>query len=160
MRLETEAELIQNSALGAALLWAFTAEFVGAAQQSRGPTLPLALLVLPMALHQETMLSLHSRNYDGGLDLALAENRTLTVDLQERMRAMEPQTMVALNVAFGSGLLTYEREQGELRIARKTNPFDTDSVEVRRMLNTARRLGYWFCVINPQRLGALLRIRF
>lgn len=159
MQLETEAELIQNSALGAALLWAFTAEFVGQAKQERGPTIPLALVVLPMTLHQETVACLHNRNYDGGLDLALAENRTLTVDIQDRMRAMEHQTMSALNVAFGAGLLTYERERGELRVTRKRNPFEIDSAEVRRMLNTATRLGYWFCVINPQRLGALLRIR-
>lgn len=159
MQLATEAELVQNSALSAALIWAFTLEFCGQARHKSGPVLPLALPVLPMALHQETVESLHRRNYDGGLDLALAENRTLTIDLQERMQAMLPQTMCALDVAFATGLLTYVRETGELRPVRKTNPFRTDSEEVRRMLNTATRLGYWFCTINHERLGSLLRIR-
>jgi hypothetical protein len=159
MQLSTEAELVQNSALGAAVLWAFTAEFFGQAREQRGPTLPLVLPVLPMTLHLETIDSLHSRNYDGGLDLALAENRTLNIDLQERMQEMLPQTMRALNIAFGGGLLTYVRETGELRPLRKTDPFQSSSSEIRRMINTATRLGYWFCTINHERLGALLRIR-
>ena len=159
MQLATEAELVQNSALSAALVWAFTLEFCGQTRQERGPLLPLALPVLPMTLHQETVESLHRRNYDGGLDLALAENRTLTIDLQERMQAMLPQTMRALDVAFATGLLTYVRANGELRPIRKTDPFRTDSEEVRRMVNTATRLGYWFATINPERLGSLLRIR-
>lgn len=159
MLLASEADLVQNSALGAALLWAFTAEYFGQSRGERGPAFSTALLVLPMTFHQETVECLNSRNYDGGLDLALAENRTLTVDIQERMRALEPQTMNALNVAFAAGLLTYERERGELRPGRKTSPFQIDSAEVRRMLNTATRLGYWFCVINPARLGSLLRVR-
>ncbi len=159
MPLSTEAELVQNSALSAALVWAFTLEFFGQTRKERGPILPLALPVLPMTLHQETVESLHGRNYDGGLDLALAENRTLTIDLQERMQAMLPQTMRALDVAFATGLITYDRATGELRPVRKTDPFGTDSEELRRMLNTATRLGYWFATINPERIGSLLRIR-
>lgn len=159
MPLATEAELVQNSALGAALVWAFTLEFYGQTKQERGPLLPLALVVLPMTFHQETVEALHRRNYDGGLDLALAENRTLTIDLQERVQAMLPQTMQSLNVGFASGLITYLRENGELRPVRKTDPFRTDSEEVRRMLSTSTRLGYWFATINPERIGSLLRIR-
>jgi len=160
MQLATEAELVQNSALSAALLWAFTAEYFSQAKSERGPLLPMCLPVVPMALHQETVDSLNNRHYSGGLELALAENRTLTIDLQERMEAMLPQTMRGLNIGFGTGLLTFIRETGELRPVRRTNPFQqSGSEEIRRMLNTAKRLGYWFCTINPERLGPLLRIR-
>lgn len=159
MQLAIEAELVQNSAISAALLWAFTLEFWGQTNGARGPSLPMALPVLPITLHQESVEALHRRNYDGGLDLALAENRTLIIDLQERMQAMLPQTMRALDVAFGTKLITYVRESGELRPIRKTDPFHANSEEVRRMLNTATRLGYWFATINPERLGSLLRIR-
>jgi hypothetical protein len=159
MQLSTEAEIVQNSALGGVLIWAFVLEFYGQSKQSRGPSIPLALLVLPMSLHQETVEALHARNYDGGLDLALAENRVLTVDLQERMQAMAPQTMRALDVAFATGLITYDREKGELVPVRKTDPFRDASQELRHMLYTATRLGYWVCTINNERLGSLLRIR-
>lgn len=160
MPLSTQAELVQNSAIGAALLWAFTLEYFGQTLRQKGPTLPLALPILPMTLHQETVESLCARNYDGGLDLALAENRTLTLDLQERMEAMLPQTMSALGVAFASRLITFDRDSGQLRPLRMTDPFRADSNEVRRMLHTATRLGYWFATINPERIGSLLRIRF
>lgn len=159
MQLATEAELVQNPALGAALIWAFTAEFASRANQLRGPTMPLVLPVLPMVFHYETVSSLHSRNFEGGLDLALAENRTITADLHERMRAMFPQTMRALDIGFATNLIQYNRESGEIRPTRKTNPFSTSSDEIGKMFKTASRLGYWFYAIKPERLGPLLRIR-
>ncbi|OAI41605.1 hypothetical protein AYO41_05370 [Verrucomicrobia bacterium SCGC AG-212-E04] len=159
MSLATEAELVQNSGVGAALVWAFTLKFYDQTDQARGPLLPLILPVLPMTFHQETVDALYRRNFDGGLDLGLAENRTLTIDLQERTQAMLPQTMQALNIAFATGLLTYLRPEGELRPVRRTAPFRSDSEELRRMLSTATRLGYWFATINSERLGSLLRIR-
>jgi hypothetical protein len=100
MQLATEAELVQNSALGSSLLWAFTLAYSKQRKELSGPQMPLSLAVLPIAFHRESVEMLHRRNFDGGLDLALAENRTLVIDLQERMQAMLPQTMIALNIAL------------------------------------------------------------
>jgi len=158
--LTAEAELVQNPALGALTLWAFTAEFFGQSGRQRGPTLPLTLPVLPMVLHEETVECIHNRHFDGGLFLALADNRTLTLDLQERMEAMAPQTMRALNLAFATNLLTYARQSGELRPKRLTPPIRPQQVEIRHLLATAERLGYWFCTINVEQICSYLRIRF
>jgi len=40
MTLTTEAELVQNPALGALALWAFTAEFFAQTKRQYGPTMP------------------------------------------------------------------------------------------------------------------------
>lgn len=160
MTLTTEAELVQNPALGALALWAFAAEFYGQTQKTHGPALPLAMPVLPMVLHQETVESIHNRHFDGGLFLALAENRTLTLDLQERMEAMRPQTMRALNLGFATKLLTYDQETGELRPKRLTPPIRPLQPEVRKMLSASERLGFWFCTINLEQLCSYLHIRF
>lgn len=160
MTLTTEAELVQNPALGALVLWAFTAEFYGQTQRARGPALPLALPILPMVLHEETVESIYNRHFDGGLMLALADNRTLTLDLQERMEAMAQQTMRALNLGFATNLLTYDRGTGELRPKRMTPPVRPAQAEVRKMISAAERLGYWFCKINLDQLCSYLHIRF
>ena len=160
MTLTTEAELVQNPALGALALWAFTVEYFSQTQRRRGPALPLVLPVLPMTLHQETVDSIHNRHFDGGLLLALADNRTLTLDLQERMEAMMPQTMLALNLGFATNLLALDRESGELRPKRMTPPVRQVQPEVKRMISAAERLGYWFCTMNTDQLCSYLRIRF
>lgn len=160
MTLTTEAEIVQNPALGALALWAFTAEFYAQAHRQRGPTMPLALPVLPMVLHEETVECIHNRHFDGGLFLALADNRTLTLDLQERMEAMTPQTMQALNLGFATNLLSFDREGGEIRPRRLTVPVRPQQAEVRDILAASQRLGYWFCTINIEQLCSYLRIRF
>ena len=160
MTLTTEAELVQNPALGALALWAFTAEFFAQTKRQHGPTMPLALPVLPMVLHEETVECIHNRHFDGGLFLALADNRTLTLDLQERMEAMAPQTMQALNLAFATNLLSFDRETGELRPKRLTAPVRPQQSEVRDILAASQRLGYWFCTINIEQICSYLRIRF
>jgi hypothetical protein len=157
MQLSTEAEIVQNSALSAVLIWAFALEFNGQTK-GVGPSIPITLLVLPMALHKETVKALHRRNYEGGLDLALSENRLLTVDLHERVQAMAGQTMRALDLAFATRLLNYDREASQIIPLRKTDPFREVSPELRYMLQTATRLGYWLSTINIERIGSLLRV--
>jgi len=160
LKLETEVELVQNPALCALVIWTFVIEFFGEAHSLRGPTIPFCLPVLPMVIHRETVETLARRHFVGGLHLALAENRTLTIDLQERMEATTRQTMAALNLGFASGLFGYDRERGQLVPKRKTPPVQPVSEEVREMLNTAKRLGFWFYTINAEQLCSILRIRF
>lgn len=160
MTLTTEAELVQNPALGALALWAFTAKFYGQTRRTRGPALPLALPVLPMVWHEETVESIYNRHFDGGLLLALADDRTLTLDLQARMEAMASQSLRALNLGFATNLLTYDRATGELRPKRMTPPVRPPEPEVRKMILAAERLGHWFCNINLDQLCSYLRIQF
>ena len=159
MRLGTEAELVQNPALCALMVCTFTAEYYGQSRKLKGPTIPFVLPVLPMVMHREAVETLARRHYIGGLHLALAENRTLTLDLQERMEAALELTMSALNISFASGLLGYDKERGQLT-SKKPIRFQSETTEVREMINTSKRLGYWFCTVNQDQLCSLLRIHF
>ena len=159
MKLETEAELVQNPALCALVICSFVAEFFGESNRVKGPTIPFVLPILPIIIHQETVKTLARRRYIGGLHLALAENKTLTLDLQERMESTTELTLSVLNICFASGLLWYDKDSGQL-IAKKKIGFQSDSAEVREMVNTAKRLGYWFNTINADQLCSLLRIHF
>ena len=159
MRLYDEGELVQNPGIGAALLWEFVAAYCKAAN-NHGPSIPLCFPVIPITFHQETVECLHRRIYDGGLFLAIADNRTLFVDLQERVESMLPQTMMALNFAFASKLLLFDSAIQQIHPGRRTSPFQMQSKEFRRMINTSKRLGHWFGTLNVQQLAGLLRIRF
>ncbi|HVU16611.1 MAG TPA: three component ABC system middle component [Candidatus Didemnitutus sp.] len=160
MTLATEAELVQNAALGAVVLSAFTVEFYDQRRRQAGPPLPYLLPVLPMVMHEETVTSIYRRHFDGGLLLAIAEDRTLTLELQERMETMMPQTMQALNVAFSSKLLTYRGDTGQVWAESRHLPNLPRGEESKPLIAAATRLGYWFSTISIDQLCAYLRIRF
>lgn len=160
MALATESELVQNAALGALVLWAFTDEFCDQKRRQEGPPLTYLLPVLPMVMHEETVLSIYRRHFDGGLLLAIADDRTMTLDLQERMEAMTPQTMQSLNLAFGVGLLTYRNDVGQVWSNRRNLSSVSRGDEIKPMIAAAERLGYWFATIRIEQLCSYLRIRF
>lgn len=160
MRLRHEAELVQNHSLGATLQWDFAYEFYKQAGRQSGPQLPLFLPVLPITMHQDSVEQLHRRQFSGGLHLALAENRTLVVDLQERIETMADATMKSLNICFGSGALAYDASTGEVKPLSSPAKVPTTTDEVKAMRHTARRLGHWFHAIGLEQLCSLLRIRF
>jgi hypothetical protein len=159
MKLESEAELVQNPAICALVICTFVTEFYGQSKKLKGPAFPFVLPILPMVIHKETVEALARRRYIGGLHLALAENKTLIVDLQERMEISTELTLSSLNICFASGLIGYDQERGQL-IPKKRIGFQTESEEVREMINTANRLGYWFSTINAEQLCSMLRIHF
>jgi hypothetical protein len=159
MKLESEAELVQNPALCALVICTFVTEFFGQSKKLKGPTIPFVLPVLPMVMHGETVETLARRRYSGGLHLALSENKTLVLDLQERMEAATELTLSALNICFASSLLGYDQSNGQV-IPKKGIGFQSVSEEVRDMINTSNRLGYWFSTINSDQLCSMLRIHF
>jgi len=160
MSLTSEVELVQNTALGALSIWSFTNEFFGQSKQRSGPPLALATIVLPMVFHEDTLEAIHARHFEGGLFTALAQNRGLGVELQERIQAMVPETMASINLCFASGLLTYDKPKATLRPLRRKADFSIQADSPRNMLAAAKRLGYWCATITPGRICSLLNIRF
>jgi len=160
MKLSTEVELVQNSAICAIAVWTFVNEFYGESRNTKGPALPFVLPVLPLVLNREAIDTLSRRHYVGGLHLALAENRALTIDLQERMEGTVDLTFMALNIGFASKLLRYDAERGQLIPGQRKTAFQFQGDDVRDILNTAKRLGYWFYNINADQLCSMLRVSF
>ena len=153
-----EYEIVQNPALGACVLWHYTKSFMDETGQRHGPSLLQTMPVLPLVFHEDTTDGLGRRRFDGGLYTALAADRTLFVGLQKRLEDMAPQTFRALHLAFGSGLLAYDRETGELhRVPRVPAPAANDEA-VRLMFSTAQRLGHWFAAGSAAEMLKRLQI--
>jgi hypothetical protein len=155
MRLESEAELAQNPALGALLLWAFSREY---RERSNLLNVHQLVPVLPMVFHLDTVDAIHSRRFDGGFELALSQHPALVVDLDQRCRDLIGLTLRSLNIAVAAELLSFERQTATIGVARRTEPRVAISDEVRKMLNAARRVGYAFATIDKVRLRAVLGV--
>ena len=157
MRLTAEAHLVQNPAVGALALWGFVDEY--AAKSQTGCPILFCLPVLPIALNRDASATLHSRRFEGGLELALAEHREIAAGLQDRMEQMVLQTMHAIDLAFATRLMTYDSDSGHLSPLRHTRAFRTRVPDIRQIMNTSRRLGYWFAAMPTRRIISLLNIR-
>lgn len=155
MRLESEAEIAQNPALGALLLWVFCREY-----HERSTVLRLHQLVpvLPLVFHLDTVDAIHSRRFEGGLELALSQHAALVVDLDQRCRDLIGLTLRSLNIAVAARLLSFERDSATVGVMRRTEPPVAISDDVRKMLNAARRLGYSFATMDKVRLRAVLGV--
>jgi len=152
-----EPEIVQNDALGALILWAFTNEYC--AKQPAGVSLLWLLPVLPLAFHEDTVEAVAHRHFNGGIYLALTEDRTLVSGLQDRIEAMVPQTFAGLNVALAAKLLKLDDLKQRVMSLRRNNPLQFDA-KVKPLISTAERFGYWFGSSSPEEVASLLRIRF
>ncbi len=155
----TEYVVMQNACLGAACLWSFVHEYWTQKKRREGPFLGVVSCVLPLALHRESAGALHGRRFKGGLLNALADDRSLTVGLQDRMESMSDQTFESLRMAFAAELLELRSNDFTLVPLRKTLPPFEKAGVINEMLATASRLGYWFATLPFDQVCNYLRIR-
>lgn len=156
-----EQHIIQNTGLAAEAIW----EAVHAAHEAKGRaegvSLPLAFLVLPLTFHERTAKILASKTQPGALYKALADEREITVGLQQRMQSLSERTFQALSIAFHSGLLGLDQDtQRQLIPGRKTQPVTHVTNEVKIILNAAKRVGHAFSEMTTVQLSTHLNIRF
>lgn len=160
MKLWSEYDVIQNSALGSLALWTFAKEFYESTHRQQGAPLPLTMLVLPMVFHRETVSSIFRRDFEGGLYRAIGEDRTISAGIQQRMEAMDDQTFRALNLAFASGLLKYDPQTAEVLPFRTSQAFQISIGETKEIMAASKRLGRWFSTISMEQISILLKVRF
>jgi len=163
MNVLNEYEIMQNNALGALALSAFTIEFYKNTNNMHGPTLPVLMPVLPMVLHEDTASTLHNKHKKGGFYKSIYKNKTILIGLQQRMESMADQTFQALNFAFASKMLNYDNSTNQIIPRRRTSPLkliNSNYVEIRRIIKAAERLGYWFSEMELEQISIALNLRW
>jgi hypothetical protein len=158
--MSTAFDIVQNPALGAHSLWTFTSAYFARVQKKRGPRFALAFIVLPIVFNEEAAETIASKNLDGGLFRALADDRALFLNLQARMESMASLTLSSMNLSFASGLLKYDRQQAELIPGRRRDPFNGVAEVSRNIMAASRRLGTWTAELSDEQLFAILAVRF
>ena len=115
-----EQQVTQNTGLAAEAIWQAVQDAYEANDREQGVSLPLAFLVLPLTFHRRTAMTLASKTQPGAIYKAFADDREVTVGLQERMQAMSERTFHALSIGFHTGLLLLDQDQRQLIPGRRT----------------------------------------
>lgn len=152
-------EAVQNSALGALLLW----QFARAYQEHSGGSAPifhLAFLVLPLTLHRSTIEKISGTYPSSGLGKFVekfGKEREELLAIHDRTRAMRTLTLEALATGIATGLLEIDYESAVFRslLVKLRHP----SQRIKLMSAGATKLGQWMSRVPPQTIFSLLQVK-
>ncbi len=153
---------MQNSALGAVLLWRFAKSHIDADPQKRGAPLPLAFLVLPMIWQCDTAEIIAGTLTGSGLRKFAAKFteagavRDILLGIQPRAVRWRPKTQMALRMGFSAGLLGLE--SGRL-VSRRAAHEPLSNRTIATMADAADKLGVWFARLTVHEVGLTLHVQ-
>lgn len=155
----SELDIVYNPSLGAYLIWRTCTGFFGEA--SLGMPVPLAFLVLPLALHSQTRSFGASTNNASGLSLFAAKLGAHQEDLlavHERALALRELTLASIAAAAASELVAINSESALIL------PFDTRIPKQPEMVvklgTTCEKFGVWFARVPAEQIASILRVSF
>lgn len=159
----SEAEIVQNEALGAFALWRFGLSFQD--REGYPATLPLAFLVLPLVLHGPTLSIVLSTHKASGLHLfvgKLGEKREDLLAVHGRAMSLRRLTLESLMLGEQSGLMRIEASTANvwangLYEGRRAPVLPE---RIRRIAPACERLGHWFAGFSDQQVAHTLRVEF
>jgi len=156
-----EQRIIQNTGLAAETIWCAVNETYSLKGLAEGVPFPLAFLVLPLAFHLRTAKALASKSQPGAIYKAIADDREITVGLQQRMQALSERTYNALSIAFSSGLLCLDQDhERQLVPGRRTPPISHVTDDVVIIMKAAKRIGQTFAELSIAQIGSHLEVKF
>ncbi|TWH59613.1 hypothetical protein DesLBE_4008 [Desulfitobacterium sp. LBE] len=144
-----EYEIMQNPALGANALWAFTQGFISHPEEELQPlTLWHLVSVLPLVFHDTSRKMIIKRKQTSGLRSILdrdpassiAQNETI-FNIDNRLKAMENRTFRSLNLAIACNLIALEEGYFTSNVPYKLPKQISD--ETKNVLKAAYKLGVW-----------------
>ena len=152
-------EAVQNSALCAALIWAF-----GRGYRHENPAgLPifhLAFLVLPMVLHRPTLEQLGSTNQTSGfgkfVDKVSKSQREELLAIHPRVLLMRRLTLEAISTGIATGLLSVIYDDGEIRA--NDVALKQQLTRTKKMMDAAHKLGGWLARLPNATAFSLLKV--
>lgn len=144
-----EYEIMQNPAIGANALWAFTQGFKSRPTEELEPlTLWHLITVLPLVFHDTGRKTILKKRKSSGLrsilerdnSVSLARNETI-FNINNRIQSLENRSLNSLNVAIACNLISIE-EGYFISNAPYSLPKQV-SEETKDILNAANKLGEW-----------------
>ena len=155
-----EVEIVQNAALGAALIWRFGITYQEEAL-NKPPPLPLAFLVLPICLHTETVAMVLSTRKSSGLALFAAkvgEAREDLYGIHIRALGLRGLSLQSLTNGVRAKLLTVAYEAATVRSNQSTAPELPE--RLKKHWTAAGKLGQWCGVLQLDQVANLLKVEF
>jgi hypothetical protein len=155
-----EHDIIQNIGIGALALHQFTIKYFEEKENLQGPSLALAMPILPILFHEKSLDEVAKRNYKGGFFKLTTEYRELPAGLQKRMESMSEQTFKSLNLAYQSKILTYNKVLNEILPTERKVQKQHYGEEIQTIFRGADRLGFWFATLPFEQICINLKIKF
>ena len=158
-----EVYLVQNPAIGAAILWRFSCGYYEADHADREIPFPLLFLVLPILLREDLRKLISSTNKTSGLQKIyekLYHNKQADYfcSLQESAKQYRQLTLESFHIASDKGLLylSYSNALVTPAIMKKSGIPST----CLEFLNLADKLGCWCSRLTLYEISTLLKVRF
>lgn len=156
-----EVQAMQNPALGAALLWRFACGFTPESSPN-GTPLPLAFVVLPLALHAKSLEEIATTQSASGLrkfEEKFGDKGDVLLSIQPRMLAMRDLSLRSLRIAIHAGLLTLVPKEALLwPLSRSAAPAGGKAVG--DLLKSTEKLGAWCRDVSLFEVSGLLKVEF
>jgi hypothetical protein len=162
MALQNEVQAMQNPALGAALIWRFACGYCPSGTATRGAPLPLAFLVLPVVLHEQTRRAIGSTQQRSGFrqfQSNLDKDAGMLLGVQRRALSMRTISLRATRISLASALVTLMPEKAELWPRSYANP-PAVATRVRDLLRAAEKFGAWCGDLSLFEIAGILRVEF
>jgi hypothetical protein len=164
--LSKEVRLTQNPALGATLQWRFVCGYNQSHPTAGHAPLPLTFLVLPIVLHQPTLVFVTGTQKASGLRACVAKfgeassaKQDLLLAIHERVRQWRDTSLEALRIAFATHLLHMSLD-GTLIPLSETPPTTGIPPAIRKLHRESEKLGFWCGQLSLHEISNLLRVRF
>jgi hypothetical protein len=161
-RFLNEAQLVQNVALGATLVWRFVASYDQAGKAAC--PLPLCFAVLPILFHHVTRDAAFSTNPGSPLAKFVEkfdQKREDLLAIHERMLAMRALSLRSIQLAAERWLIAVEPAHGIVMASPKVKLSTERRPEaLRPMLRAAEKLGGWCAAYDLAHIANQLRLFF
>jgi hypothetical protein len=144
-----EYEIMQNPALGANALWAFSQGFLSRQpENAKLLTLWHLVSVLPLVYQETSRKMILKRREASGLRSILDRDpknsisqNEVVFDINSRLQAMKDRTFRSLNIAIACKLIYLE--DGYFSSSKPFKLPKNISIETRDILKAANKLGFW-----------------
>ncbi len=165
--LDAEILNVQNSALGAALVWRFACGYREGSGSKDATPLPLLFIVLPITFHEETSQFIKSTRRNSGLrgftakfNLSRVARNDLLLSIQARSLQMRRLSLESIRMAISTSILSVERESGRAFPLSVTAPKVGIPKSVKVMLQNSEKLGFWCGQVSLHEISMILKVGF
>lgn len=164
--LSSEVRNVQNPALGAGLLWRFVCGYTKV-HPTRGPApLPLIFIVLPIILHgqieslvAETREASGLRTFAGKFAKSSNSMQDLLLVIHDRVLVLRDLSWESLRLALATKLLYLDTTAQVIALSETKARAGIPS-EVRRLMDSAEKLGTWCGQLTIHEVASILKLQF
>ena len=163
--LARETKNVQNPALGAMILWRFSAGYTAGSTRGEHVPLPLLFLVLPVILRQDTAQLIAKTRKASGLRAFVNKFNETQTSKNDLISAIHPSAMrlreltsKSLALAISASLLKIDKETSKVIRLSATSPKAGVAESVKDLLNASEKLGHWCSQITLHEISIVLKV--